>query len=275
MGNGPDGPLLIESAADRNERERTEEQRRDRRYRKLQLWFNGILMVATILTAGIVLYQNRILKLTLAETKNLAIAAKVQADAAVTQSAAAKASAEATTTAANATKRQADAGAITNELTKRVLDSSIDASRLDQRAWVTVKAVNVSNVLQVGQHPTATVFIENTSKSPAVNLKISHNIAYSKGPLPLGRMTFQEPPEKGIGVLAPSTQNTPSVASSLAMTEETIAAFKSRGLRFYVYGRIEYNDIFRRPHQTEYCFEAVSGSTTGQANACTQWNTAD
>ena len=60
---------LIETPAERNEREQAEEKRREAKQRKLQLWFNGILTFATILTAIIVCYQNRILRLALEETQ--------------------------------------------------------------------------------------------------------------------------------------------------------------------------------------------------------------
>jgi hypothetical protein len=82
MVRGPDGSLLIETPAEKDARERAEEQRTDRRHRKLQLWFNGLLMVATILTAGIVLYQNHILNNTLVEMQTQSGIAKIAADAA-------------------------------------------------------------------------------------------------------------------------------------------------------------------------------------------------
>ena len=69
MAHGPDGSLLIETEAEKEARERAEEQRTDRRHRKLQLWFNAVLMIATILTAGIVLYQNYILDKSLDEMR--------------------------------------------------------------------------------------------------------------------------------------------------------------------------------------------------------------
>jgi hypothetical protein len=65
MTDRPNAPLLIESLAEREARERREEQETDRRYRKLQVWFNGILMLATTVTVGVVMYQNYILTKTL------------------------------------------------------------------------------------------------------------------------------------------------------------------------------------------------------------------
>src|SRR5687768_1907390 len=82
MENGPHGALLIETAAQKEARERAKEQRTDRRYRKLQLWFNGALMGATILTVGIGLYQNLILNDTLVEMRTQSGIAKTAADAA-------------------------------------------------------------------------------------------------------------------------------------------------------------------------------------------------
>ena len=100
MDNRPtDGPILIESPAEREARERAAEQRQDRRHRKLQLWFNGALMFATLATVGIVLYQNRILNFTLQEM--------VRQTPELTRSAdAAKAAANAAEVAARAAENQ-------------------------------------------------------------------------------------------------------------------------------------------------------------------------
>lgn len=82
MANGQNGALLIETAAEKEARERAEEQRTDRRYRTLQLWFNGALMLASIVTVGIVLYQNHIFNATLTEMRTQSGVAKTAADAA-------------------------------------------------------------------------------------------------------------------------------------------------------------------------------------------------
>jgi len=67
--------ILLHSEADRLKTEKTKQKRRRRTLRELQVWFNGILMVATIVTAVIVMYQNRIMRLTLIETQRQSDAA--------------------------------------------------------------------------------------------------------------------------------------------------------------------------------------------------------
>lgn len=51
--------VLLDGPADRAKAEKTNN-KRTKRHRNAQLWFNGILMAATIVTAGIVVRQNQI-----------------------------------------------------------------------------------------------------------------------------------------------------------------------------------------------------------------------
>ena len=153
-----DGTLLIESAAERNERERAQDQRRDRRYRTVQLWFNGILMLATILTAGTVLYQNRILNGSLDETKIQSIAALVAADAAKS--------------AAIETKRSAD---IANE-------SFVFLRKVVERPYLVIESMTPVNFAE-GQAPTFILQMKNTGKNPALNVVINVTLGLRPGKL--------------------------------------------------------------------------------------------
>src|SRR5689334_12704069 len=89
MADNPDNIPLIETSAERLAKEQAEERRKENRYRKLQLWFNGILAFFAVVTGAAVLTQSWILHGQLHEMKSggkdthdLAVAAKGQADAA-------------------------------------------------------------------------------------------------------------------------------------------------------------------------------------------------
>src|SRR5215216_1916991 len=67
MRNDQLGALVLDAPEERRIRQQQQEQRREEVRRNAQFWFNCILTVSTILTTGIVLYQNQILSRTLDE----------------------------------------------------------------------------------------------------------------------------------------------------------------------------------------------------------------
>jgi hypothetical protein len=67
------------------------------------------------------------------------------------------------------------------ETAKKALDASIDASRLDQRAWVGVEAVDVKDGL-------ITVILKNTGKTPAIHIAFYWLATYSEDPTEYSRI---------------------------------------------------------------------------------------
>ena len=176
--HAPGGPLLIESTAEKEARERAAEQRQDRRQRRLQLWFNGALMVATVVSVGIVLYQNRILMLTLSEmvvqTSEIKKSAAASVDAA-----------EAATTAARATENQLviqlgqvdiahDQLSAANKAASEQLTAQRDAMRLERRAWIGATQALGGPTVQIGRRIRATIQLINTGQTPALRVQSSN-----------------------------------------------------------------------------------------------------
>jgi hypothetical protein len=113
-------------------------------------------------------------------TEEIAQAAQDQVDAANEISGAADSFSDTAETAVDKFDQMAKASKesirVTQETAKKALDSSIEASRLDQRAWVGIESVDVKNGrIRVG--------IKNTGKTPAIHIAFYWANAQSEDPM--------------------------------------------------------------------------------------------
>lgn len=176
MQYGPDGAALLDTAADRREKEHAEEQRRDARRRNLQYWFNVIVAFSTVASAGIVLYQNRILDRTMDEMR-------AQSDAAKQSVLATKEAIVVSERLAREAREQSDrlterslaearearrASMLAVKAAQEANANNISAFQADQRPWLLVKEVNISDLAPSDKTIRADVVIQNFGKSPAM-----------------------------------------------------------------------------------------------------------
>ncbi|MSV34180.1 MAG: hypothetical protein EXQ47_01090 [Bryobacterales bacterium] len=150
MAENTSGPHLIETPAEREAREQTQERSRQNSYRKLQVIFNGILAAFTILTAGMVLYQNHVLNLSLIEAKR-------QADA--------------TIDSANAAKGAADTAS-------ESLKASIASFRQQVRPYVVNETTRINARPTVGLILGVEAVIRNTGTTPALQMRIKQTFDF-------------------------------------------------------------------------------------------------
>ncbi|HYN10526.1 MAG TPA: hypothetical protein VES67_24275 [Vicinamibacterales bacterium] len=110
MADDHHGPYVFKTTAEEEAEQQAKDERRDRRQRTLQLWFNGILTAATLLTLGVLVYQNYLLKRSnqiVAESVN---ESKAQSKAAQAQSVAAQAQVTQTQEQTRLLREQIDQG---------------------------------------------------------------------------------------------------------------------------------------------------------------------
>ena len=148
-------------------------------------------------------------------------------------------------------------------LTRRAVQNSQDALRLDQRAWV--GAIEVENPSLTDESrlvylkegfPLKFGVVTNTGKTPAVkastiinwrimppNLEFSPD--YGQGtPSPALSLTVIQP-QMRLTISPGQDENRP--------TKQDIADLKSGERIFYLFGMINYSDIFDKPHSTKFC----------------------
>jgi hypothetical protein len=127
-------------------------------------------------------------------------------------------------------KLEAQAG-----ISAAAIKATQDAMRLDQRAWVAVKDAHGPPLEPV------VVFI-NTGRTPGRNVVAYPSIMYAlKGVIP----DFDvDAAPKRLGLLSPGTER--EIDSNTAVPD-----LEQRDL--YIFGKITYDDVFRKPHWVTYC----------------------
>jgi len=183
----------------------------------------------------------------------------------------------ATTSAARAAETSAknsDRIARGSEDTVKAAQASM---RLDQRAWIGVKATSITAV--EGQPFSVKVEVTNTGKTPALNahgLTNAEEIVVGVGKL-TSEATWANSVEAGVtwsrATVYPGGTVFGSVKDSGVLTRDGIALVTKGTHRIYVRVVYDYDDIFGRPHKLRYCGVLSRDLTT--LEQCDSGNYAD
>jgi hypothetical protein len=274
--------LLNRGRVDELERQQVADKDNEKNYKNRQLSFNGrlvgltlALVITSAIADGISIWEGRIAN----RASNAATSAAQTAHQSLTssnefashtlaemqkQSKAMQDAANAATSQVAISRQSLDASNRENE---KALDATIASSNLDQRAWVSV---------DVGEKTgNFAVTMRNTGRTPAINaaevtafsggtgiappeVDFSRN---SSSPLPIPKNL---PPDilekmKREGYI----RDKPPTGYVIAPGDTQIASdyqgkfgqlFKIEGNRAYVQGRVTYDDVFGRSHETIFCF---------------------
>ena len=182
-----------------------------------------------------------------------------------------------------------EAARITTErVSRKSIDATINNLQLDQRAWVGVKTLtppglvdktNLHVYIKAGSPPHVEVIVLNNGKTPALNYRAEcaaqtqvrgHNVnpIYS----PIGPSTYQS-----IGVLQPGSMIFQPIGDAelpnSELSQSQIDSIKAGTDIFYVYGHITYDDVFKHPHITNFCYFLSRDLANGAI--CNTYNDAD
>jgi hypothetical protein len=278
------GPIVFETQAEKKAREHSEEQRQDRRDRKLQLWFNGALMVSAIVTTGVVLYQNRILRQTLDEMAKQTPAVITSADAARDAVLQARdysdrslSEAQRSNEVATRAARAAEAGVLA---ARNGLALTAAQFARDQQPYVLPTNVRPERSFTVGDIAQWRIEYRNFGRSPALRVRAAGRvftgrdtkklaIEYLNGlETPMG----QGPGYFSVSILPPEqTAAEFSTAQSRApLTAEQHASLKMGDFPMIIVGRFEYDDILGNAYQSDFCRGTLA---TGAIATCPDFNT--
>ena len=257
-------------------------------------WFDFLLVLFTGILALTAYFQWTAISETLVETRNLVVAAKVQADAAKIQ--------------ADAARLQADAARAANEITMSGVQQSIEASniaakalkatqesnansreffRMDQRAWITVAEVTGKWT----DAPRLSFEYQNTGHSPAVSVQVSATATLrqtdgssDENALALDRRGDETFPlilnrRGGVGILAPAVKQSTTVGFPEKFEPNVMYALGADRTRIYLFVVITYKDIFETDHRTAACYFTKPGERFSQVSfdiwPCVTGNTAN
>jgi hypothetical protein len=171
------------------------------------------------------------------------------------------------TKAAEKSAKAAESAAITAgkalDQSKKVLDANINATQLDQRAWVGVIDVkpapfgdtaNKPVYLKEGFPAIFEIVITNSGKTPALKVK---TLMCVKPLLPKAKISpacnRREIPKQSVDVIQPGEHLIMSTPPSKVLNASHIDFIKNGKTIIYLFGIITYQDIFRKKHQTTFC----------------------
>jgi hypothetical protein len=166
--------------------------------------------------------------------------------------------------------RASEASANAAEKSARTAEASFT---IGERPWVMVKGASYAEI-KAGQAPTAILTIINTGNTPAFNVTTDTMIAFRNTPVPAPMPITITPGQVGSkSSIAPKADMNIIISHRELMTNELIKNLYENNYRLYVWGKIEYEDIFKRRHKTEFC--GVQRMGTLNFDLCDGNNTAN
>ncbi len=150
------------------------------------------------------------------------------------------------------------------EQSKAALEATIASTRGDQRAWVVIKDVKLGEEPQVGKTPQITIEISNGGKTPALNLNV-RAAGYIGRIVGSGPVTVEEvfPAPIPIEISSNPASGSDMLGSNITaafsykgarskLTSEAIEAYQSGEACYFVSGRVDYQDVFKRWHWIKF-----------------------
>jgi hypothetical protein len=128
------------------------------------------------------------------------------------------------------------------------------SAELDQRAWMGIAWI--SGKSEVGKQLTITVSFKNTGRTPAKKVRIrsvAEGIPKNEFPnFAKEKTVVQE--SKGIAFPQAEIFATLPLSKYKNLEENTLKAIMNADTIIYVYGILEYDDIFKRHHWITFCY---------------------
>jgi hypothetical protein len=159
---------------------------------------------------------------------------------------------------------------------EKSLNASINASQLDQRAWVGLKSMRMVT-LEQGKPITVEGVFTNTGKTFALDSTIEFTLKPNIGPLNIDQFAVsserRHPDLITRATMFPNFDMSLSVPTAVNATEKDIELIKEGKLLVYAIGEVRYSDIFKRRHETLVC--GVYSPALSKFNICEQYNRAD
>lgn len=239
----------LNPAPDKNDRPMGKEDGWNRSHSRWGLWINGTIGICTVLGFCLLMYQTRLARQEAAESEKSFLASLEQA------------------------RRSADAAQAAADAAQKSAEVAGRALQLDHRAWVGVATFAPPN-LQPGSTVTFTVQLLNSGRSPALNVKAhtSYRLLSARGsftPIYRKRKDNLRPSlvviQPGVSMALPGSIDGPLSAAD-------VEAVRTGKKVLYIFGRIEYTDVFRTEHHSTFCVFLTKDHESG--TACSEYSEA-
>jgi hypothetical protein len=193
-----------------------------------------------------------------------------------------------------ANKQAADAAASAARTANQTLQSSVDAVRLDERAWVQVSvsapSYHINGPMTVGLHAS------NSGKTPSLKttIHVATGIYSSSEKLEFVYSDFHEghpqvffepfvafkdvPYDFPVPVMNRSAKAIAELQKPVRLTQPLLADLLAQRKFMIVYGRIDYEDVFGVPHWMTFCGSQFANSIASPSETrkkCNAYNQID
>jgi hypothetical protein len=154
------------------------------------------------------------------------------------------------------------------------LGETIEASHLEERPWVVPIRYNLSQEPQNGGSFQVTCWIENTGKTPALDVSETTRLSlrYAE-PAPSDLPQNLSPTSRGI--LPPLAANFSFKTGHLNPGLRQTAGYMDGSMTIYLQGEITYLDTFHESHWTKFCVWHNKWMPNDEFNSCERGNGAD
>jgi hypothetical protein len=156
---------------------------------------------------------------------------------------------------------------------KKSIDTTVSNFQLDQRAWVGPVS---AEPLSIAANSTFTVgvTVTNSGKTPALRMEsdfMAHLIPKTK-PLIFPYLEQGGDMVRSIDTLEPGMRINLNTVP-ITLSQQQLDVIKTQQGIFYFYGRVRYEDVFKRGHTTTFCL-LLSSDMKG-VRSCHTYNAAD
>lgn len=173
---------------------------------------------------------------------------------------------------AGAADRSAKAAEKSVLLADRALEINQKLFQISERARVHIKAVALS--LQSNAPIKALLTIENFGKTPANRLEVTATLETRADALPDNPQDDPSIHEHPSTNLMPSDIHGMSLIGARPMSDAGVTAINEGKGFVYVFGHMEYEDVFGKAHKTTFCAQ-YNPKVPDQFNFCAYYNSAD
>jgi hypothetical protein len=162
-------------------------------------------------------------------------------------------------------------------ISREAFDASQVEARVRLRSYLSMAATR--STLIAGQPLTATVIVQAGGQTPALNVKGNGHVGPKPTELKRGDIIIDAPGEKANAI----SLNPGNTISLVGRTPVPVNQFtydslkKGTQYRFYMWGRVTYEDVFGCHRWQNYCFRVndSNGSNPPDIDPCTKYNDAE
>jgi hypothetical protein len=147
--------------------------------------------------------------------------------------------------------------------TRESLDETLKAVRYSEAAYI---AITDASLIQFGGNKVTVcrMFYSNTGNTPAYNVRVyGHMSLWDRPLIPKDHEKLKDigPAESSQHIIAPNGVRDHVISTMTPLSASNLQFIQNGSHRFYIWGIITYEDIFRRERWTTFCHMQVGGGS--------------